>query len=480
MSVGYMKDGVLVTCATKDDVASLQEWSERFPVEGKDASGVWHIYSVESLIAWRDAANDDPAASACLHSSLDLSGVSWEPVSSEFSGFFDGGGHTIRNASYSFSNDDADDRYFGILFKVISKTGVVSNVNMSGCALTIDKTADSNYCFTGIIAGIMYGSISGCTVSDCSVSNQADQSAVTGAIVGGTYGSVSGCVAIRCTLYSRTISYRSYCGGITGTSGSGDSTSVTCGGITGCTSYYCTITSVSDYSSGSSISASVTNAAGGIIGNDDMTVTGCNALACTITASGTGATYCCAGGVSGVVSGVLSGCNAASCSVIAESAEGYACAGGCVGLHWTGTISSCSVIHGNTNYIDDDTEKIWVTASAAGGSYISAAGGISGFTSGGFASIIGCSTVRRNSTYSTTKISASHASGTAYAGGISGYVGSANATLLANCANVASGDTLEASGTTSYIGGIAGYAPSNAIISCNSNRTKVSSDIGNQ
>ena len=473
-----MKNGALVTCATKDDIASLQEWSERFPVEGRDASGIWHIYSVESLIAWRDAASEDPTVSACLHSSLDLSGTSWEPVSSEFQGFFDGGGHTIRNASCSLSLDSSDDSSYGVLFKIVDKAGVVSNVNMSGCTVTVEGTDTSRGCNTGIIAGTTRGSISGCTVSGCTVSSQAGYYSIIGAVVGNVAGSMSSCTAIGCTLYSRTLSYRSYCGGVAGQVGFDGQTADYCGGMTGCMACYCTITSVSDYSSSSSLSANITNVAGGVVGSAGNPVNGCISMFCTITASCTGGTYTCAGGVAGSSGISLNGCSAAVCHVTANGGAGYAFAGGCVGLHWAGIVSSCTVSGGNANYVNDDTTRTIIVASASSGSYMSAAGGIAGFMGGGIASLIGCSTSQYNTYYPLFRIRASHSTGPAYAGGIVGIVNNSSSALLSNSACIKAADTLTASGSSSYLGGIAGYANSSAIVSGNANLTKVSSDIG--
>ena len=195
MSVGFMSGGKLITCATKDDIAFL-------PAEGVDDDGIWHIYTAEGLLAWRDAVNSDSTASACLHSDIDMEGVEWSPPSAAFTGTFDGGGHAIKNLRCDTNSETyvyGSYEYRGLLFPHLSAGGRASNIVLDDAYLSYDAS-NAAYLCCGLITGWI---TSGATISDCHVNGGelkvASESSYVyaGGAIGHNYGTASNVAASK-------------------------------------------------------------------------------------------------------------------------------------------------------------------------------------------------------------------------------------------------------------------------------------------
>ena len=159
-----------------------------------------------------------------LMNDIDLSSfANWTPIgngSNQFNGMFDGNGHVINNLSRSTAIDTMG------LFGVISETGTVKNLTLTGTNVTGGSK-------TGSIAGENYGMVSNCnsggslkgseyvggiaglnvgSVLDCSNSATVEGSSMKiGGIVGHSAGKTS-----RCLNIGKVISTGSSVGGIVG------------------------------------------------------------------------------------------------------------------------------------------------------------------------------------------------------------------------------------------------------------------------
>lgn len=148
-----------------------------------------------------------------------------------FSGIFDGNNHTISNLKISASNG------FAGLFGIITRSGLVKKLHLDNCSSeTINGSAGSG---VGLLAGVCYGTITDCSVSNSSIT--ANQNSPTGGMVGhlraggniinshvqsttitstGYTGSIVGEVKqaniINCYVASNLIKTSAYCGGIAG------------------------------------------------------------------------------------------------------------------------------------------------------------------------------------------------------------------------------------------------------------------------
>lgn len=124
------------------------------------------IYTAEELIA----IADDPAGTYLLMADIDMAGIAWQSL--DFSGTFDGNGHSILNLTLDAPSDltpDACDgnrvlypsRYVGFFGTLQDATVQNLNlVNVRGCVESDEP------CFVGAIAGYARNAI----ISDCSVS----------------------------------------------------------------------------------------------------------------------------------------------------------------------------------------------------------------------------------------------------------------------------------------------------------------------
>ena len=208
-----------------------------------------------------------------LDTDLTLTGE-WTPIgidyNHQYTGTFDGGGHTITGLTVTGS-----DQYAG-LFGYIDKVGTVKNVVLEDVQITSDNSSG----YAGGVAGDSWG-----TIENCSVSGSVSGTTFAGGVVGSQWGgSITGCNS------SATVKGVIFAGGIAGETNSGAS-------LTGC---YATgdVTVENDGTNNSH--------AGGVVGyNGGGTLTACYATG-SVTGSGSGTIY--VGGVTGHNSGTLTAC----------------------------------------------------------------------------------------------------------------------------------------------------------------------------
>lgn len=174
---------------------------------------------------------------------VDLSGVSWTPISdygrdstSEFTGVFEGNNHTISNLKLGYSAYE-----YQSLFGYIGTTGTVQNLKLNNVDFTVSDKS-------GALAGRSYG-----TVKNCSASGAISGDGGLGGIVGQNYGTITNCYS-SCTI-TGTDTIVCQVGGLT---------SFNSGTISNC------------YSTGPISSAGSTSHAGGLVGyNNGGTITKC-------------------------------------------------------------------------------------------------------------------------------------------------------------------------------------------------------------
>ena len=206
-----------------------------------------------------------------LDTDLTLTGE-WTPIGTEshqYTGTFDGGGHTISGLTVTGS-----DQWAG-LFGYIDKDGTVKNVVLEN----VQITSDNQYAYVGGVAGYSEGNIENCSVSG-SVSGNSNSNG-TSNCVGGVVGQQYGGTITECSS-SAIVDGRNEVGGV-----AGKTNSVT---LTAC------------YATGDvTAERTPTNNtyAGGVVGsNFSSTLIACYATgSVTGTGTGTGSIY--VGGVTG-------------------------------------------------------------------------------------------------------------------------------------------------------------------------------------
>jgi hypothetical protein len=137
-----------------------------------------------------------------LIADLDLRYVTLTPVgnsSSKFTGFFNGNGHIIRNATINASTTD----YIG-LFGYIDTNGRIAYLGLESATMTSMSSV-------GGLAGVSYG-----TVSHCSAAGTVTGSSYSvGGLVGVSYGILSHCSASGIVTVTASVN-SSYVGGLVG------------------------------------------------------------------------------------------------------------------------------------------------------------------------------------------------------------------------------------------------------------------------
>ena len=240
-----------------------------------------------------------------LDTDLTLTGE-WTPIGTEshqYTGTFDGGGHTISGLTVTGS-----DQWAG-LFGYIDKDGTVKNVVLEN----VQITSDNQYAYAGGVAGDSWG-----TIENCSVSGSVSGTTFVGGVVGSQWGgSITGCNS------SATVKGVIFAGGIAGETNSGAS-------LTGC---YATgdVTVENDGTNNSH--------AGGVVGyNGGCTLTACYATG-SVTGSGSGTIY--VGGVTGSNNlGILTACYHAKGDVSGPTGT----TGGVAGRNFKGSMSGGGII----------------------------------------------------------------------------------------------------------------------------------------
>ena len=232
-----------------------------------DGQGNYTVTSAEDLKNIAKLVNEEWKSdiNITLTADINLSGIDWTPIgidyNHQYTGTFDGGGHTITGLTVTGS-----DQYAG-LFGYIDTGGKVMNVKLEDVQITSDNSSG----YAGGVAGDSWG-----TIENCSVSGSVSGTTFAGGVVGSQWGgSITGCNS------SATVKGVIFAGGIAGETNSGAS-------LTGC---YATgdVTVENDGTNNSH--------AGGVVGyNGGGTLTACYAWG-KVTGSGSGTIYI--GGVTG-------------------------------------------------------------------------------------------------------------------------------------------------------------------------------------
>ena len=273
-----------------------------------DGQGNYTVTSAEGLKAVADIANNgNLGINITLTENINLTDMDWAPIgidyNHQYTGTFNGGGHTITGLTVTGSNE-----YAG-LFGRIGSGGKVMNVKLEGVQIESDNEMSA----VGGVVGYSYGNIENCSVSG-SVSSNSTAGGVVGAQLGG---SITGCNT------SATVKGVTYAGGIAGYTNGG-------GSLTGC------------YATDSiSVENNTTNAAwaGGVVGsNGSSTLTACYATG-SVTSSGSGTIY--AGGVTGTNDfGTLTACYHANGTISCPGGT----TGGVAGRNYKGLMSYGGII----------------------------------------------------------------------------------------------------------------------------------------
>ena len=312
-----------------------------------DGQGNYTVTSAEGLKNIAKLVNDgNTDIDITLTSDIDLSGIDWTPIgiddNHQYTGTFNGGGHTITGLTVTTS-----DQYAG-LFGRIGSGGKVMNVNLEGVQIESDnETSD-----VGGVAGWSYGNI-----ENCSVSGSVSVSGMNG-VAGGVVGYQSGGLLTRCSS-SATVNAGNTAGGVVGTTNNGAT-------LTACyATGSVTLESINQYG----------NFAGGVVGSNgsSSTLKACYAWG-SVTGSGSGTIY--VGGVTGSNDlGTLTACYHATGDVTGASRS----TGGVVGrnykdnsgssivtaCYWNGTVADDNGIgndmvgNGGTTQVTDGD---WQTA----------------------------------------------------------------------------------------------------------------------
>ena len=243
-----------------------------------DGQGNYTVTTAEGLKNIAKLVNEEwkLGINITLTADIDLTGIDWTPIgidyNHQYTGTFDGGGHTITGLAVTGS-----DQYAG-LFGRIGSGGTVKNVTLKDVKIESNHSSGN----VGGVAGWSYGNI-----EYCSVSGSVSSNSTAGGVVGyQSDGAITGCNS------SATVKGMVRAGGVAGATNSGAS-------LTGC------------YATGSvSVENNTTSAAyaGGVVGSNgaSSTLTACYATG-SVTGSGSGTIY--TGGVTGTNDcGTLTAC----------------------------------------------------------------------------------------------------------------------------------------------------------------------------
>ena len=234
-----------------------------------DGQGNYTVTSAEGLKNIAKLVNDgNTGIDITLTGNITLTGE-WTPIgiddNHQYTGTFDGGGHTITGLTVTTS-----DQYAG-LFGYIGSGGKVKDVKLKDVQIESDNgTSD-----VGGVAGWSYGTLENCSVSG-SVSGRGQNSIVGGVVGYQSGGSLTGCSS------SATVNAGCIAGGVAGGTNSGAS-------LTGCyATGDVTLESINQYG----------NFAGGVVGSNggSSTLKACYAWG-NVIGSGSGTVY--VGGVTG-------------------------------------------------------------------------------------------------------------------------------------------------------------------------------------
>ena len=149
-----------------------------------DGQGNYTVTSAEGLMNVAELVNGGKTdINITLDTDLDLTGKEWTPIgidyNHQYTGTFDGGGHTITGLAVTGS-----DQYAG-LFGRIGSGGTVKNVTLKDVKIESNHSSGN----VGGVAGWSYGNI-----DYCSVSGSVSSNSTAGGVVGyQSDGAITGC-----------------------------------------------------------------------------------------------------------------------------------------------------------------------------------------------------------------------------------------------------------------------------------------------
>lgn len=157
--------------------------------------GSYTVYTADGLMAWNEAAQSDPSLNCTLTADINMTGKTWTPVgmSINYSGTFDGQGHTITGLNISSPSEAV------ALFGDIGGAGKVMNLQLK----------DVTYKGSTAMGGIAHGNTG--TITACSVTGTLTNTTNNGDVGGITainYGTITAC------WFNGTITGGSNVGGI--------------------------------------------------------------------------------------------------------------------------------------------------------------------------------------------------------------------------------------------------------------------------
>lgn len=177
-----------------DEYAGLPWDGETVTPPVADANGVIHITNAAELVAMMDVTGNSIyiGKTIVLDADIDLNGNTVKGIGggdSNFTGTFDGQGHTISN----FTVDASDRSYYAGLFNQVSHGGTVKNLTVKN-ATVIGKS------MVGAIASSVDSNavIDNCKAIDCTLIGVKKVGAVVGYTAGST---VTNNYAENCTVY---------------------------------------------------------------------------------------------------------------------------------------------------------------------------------------------------------------------------------------------------------------------------------------
>lgn len=145
-----------------------------------DATHTYTVHNADGLLAWSEAARNDLSLNCTLAADITLPEVTgadpsnWTPVGDgsiigyEYTGTFDGGGHTITGLTIDLSRQN----YVG-LFSAVGQTGTVKNLTLAGAKIT-------GFNRVGGVAGGNTGTVENCRFISGTVSGSTDVGGVAG------------------------------------------------------------------------------------------------------------------------------------------------------------------------------------------------------------------------------------------------------------------------------------------------------------
>ncbi len=371
----------------------------------------------EALVDWDADGNPD---------GIDTSGFT--PIgngSSNFTGSYDGDGHTISNLFIDIDGTSSS-AYVG-LFGYVNTSGELKSIALINVDISSSSSSANSY--AGGLAGYIRGNITN-SYATGSVFSSSSYNSYAGGLAGSIHGDIINGYATGSVSSFSSSSYRSRAGGLAGYA-AGDITN--------------------SYATGSIFSSSYSSYAGGLIGEGASADIKNSYASGSVSAFASYNSY--AGGLAGYIRGNITNSYATG-SVSSSSSSYNSYAGGLAGsIHGdiingyaTGSVSSFSSSSyrsragGLAGYATGDITNSYATGSIFSSSYSSYAGGLIGE---------GASADIKNS-YASGSVSA-FASYNSYAGGLAGYI-------RGNITNsYATGRVFSlSSSAASYAGGLAG------------------------